>query len=448
MSGRTILVLACLAVVTASGARPAAGVELGRRYIDPIHGFSLRPPAGAQRLREAGSARLVSWRKRDDESGAVLWTLSLLQAVERNPVDDVAAYAKALSERLRRQESYKVDRAAVAKVDGKPAIVLSGVAISLGKLYQKQVWVRTEQAADGEATPFLVLVMTGPRDMSETLDDMLDDVLETMKVTDPAEARRERKARLQRGQDLLAELAVPGDHRLERAVQDEQEWYLFEMKGDVVGWMRTAARTDRVEESPGIRVRSWVVLDVPDAGGRLLKKRDLFSSPDRNVEKYTEVLQQGEGPDAVRVVEEGLKQDDMIVVTVRQGERTQTQSKEVPEEFYLPRAMGAIIGRLADRSKPASYGFAVYVADVNSFDMRTFTVVGEEKVEIGGEQVTAVRATDRLAEDAEPAQLWLDGRGRVLLMRSADGLAMRAVKETEVLRRFPDARDMLKAMGD
>ena len=64
-----------LAAVALSG--EAEKIELGRLYIDPLNGFSLRPPVDTARTRTTASSRLVTWTRRDEKTGAVLWMLSV-----------------------------------------------------------------------------------------------------------------------------------------------------------------------------------------------------------------------------------------------------------------------------------------------------------------------------------------------------------------------------------
>ena len=101
--------------------------------------------------------------------------------------------------------------------------------------------------------------------------------------------------------------------------------------------------------------------------------------------------------------------------------------------------------RLVDLTRPAKYAFASYASLENNFDMRTFAVIGTEKIATVRGEVQAVRATDQAAANAEPATLWLGPDGKLLRMKSADGLVMNASARGAVLRRYPKAGAVVSA---
>ncbi|MDP7161937.1 MAG: hypothetical protein QF792_00400, partial [Phycisphaerae bacterium] len=96
---------------------------------------------------------------------------------------------------------------------------------------------------------------------------------------------------------------------------------------------------------------------------------------------------------------------------------------------------------------PASYAFATYDATGNNFNLRTFTVEGPEEIELSGRRVQAVRVTDQLSADAPPATMWIDKKGNLLIMEAAGGLVMEVATGQAVLRRFPNAEEIIKTMG-
>ena len=461
---RTLRTVVILAVFGAGlPAAPAGGepVELDRRYIDPLNGFSLRPPAGLERTRETGSARLVSWQKRDPDRGAVLWTFSVLRAAgASNRQIDLKHFAEALADKLRVEESYRVESSELSTLAGKPAIYLRGTTGGVGKFWQKQVWVQVRppqvasasrpaatmepgEAAGDRAGQFLVVVMTGPADMKDSLEALSNRVLETLEVTDPQAVQEERKRRLDRGQELLASLTP---EILAAAAPREPQWFLLRLGERDAGFMYMAAARARREGVDGVEVRSCVLLAAPKTERRVLR-RAMFAPADRSVERWGELLEVGEGPTATRVQEEGLKQEELIVCTVSQSGRTETRQQKIPPGIYLPRATGVLLPRLVDRNKPQAYAFAVYGSEANSFDMRSFVVVGPETVTIDGRRVSAVRATDQPAADTEATSLWLDKDGGILRMVSPDGLVIEPVSRERVVRAFPEAEKVVRDLG-
>jgi len=106
-----------------------------------------------------------------------------------------------------------------------------------------------------------------------------------------------------------------------------------------------------------------------------------------------------------------------------------------------------LLPRLVDLTKPAAYAFASYNSQLNTFDMRTFTVVGPQKITVNQSQVEAIKVTDQGAADTEPAVLWVNAKGLVLRMSTSDGLLMEAVPKTVIIQRFPKADDVAKEIG-
>ncbi|MCK4602558.1 MAG: hypothetical protein KAU28_08840, partial [Phycisphaerae bacterium] len=366
-----------LAGVMAAGAAGQAAekneiqtVELGKRYVDPLHGFSLRPPAGTDRQRQRVAARLVSWTKRDPRTGAIAWTLSVLKVTETNEKIELKPYSQALAKKLQTQENFREVTTELAPVAGKAAIHLRGVSGGSLGLWQRQVWVLTK------ARKFLIIKITGPVDMKDRLDAICGAVLATLEVTDPKKALEKRKELLARGEKLLAGLT---DKKLTDATHGEPQWCLLRFKGDDVGFMLTTESATRREGRRGYEVKLWVMSRLPKDQPRLLK-RVLFTTVDRKLERWTESLQIGSGPTSVVIGEDGIRQDDVIVCNFARGDRIDTNKKAVPASltFYLPRAIGLLLPRLVDLQEQTSYAFAVYAGDVNDFDMRTLKVIGPD----------------------------------------------------------------------
>jgi len=116
------------------------------------------------------------------------------------------------------------------------------------------------------------------------------------------------------------------------------------------------------------------------------------------------------------------------------------------EQVYLPNALGALLGRLVETSQAGSYAFAVYNAATNEMDVRTFSVVGPEKIQVGSAQVAAVKVTERMAEDADAAEVWLDKGGLMLRTRSPGGMVIERSSREEILRQLPQAKGLIEGI--
>ena len=428
----------CVGVLMACAVgRADEPLQLGKRYTDPVHGFSIRPPAGVEREREFSASRLVSWRRRDQQIGAILWTLSIQRAVRDKEEIGLKPFSKQLAERLRREDKFKIDSIDLSPVAGKQAVHLRGETGGV-RFWQRQVWVLTRP---GES---LIILIRGPVTMKDRLDAICEQVLGTLRLTDPKQAQELQRKNLARGQEFLAGLT---GKRYAAALRAKPQWFLLQLKGKNVGFRRVVEARARRDRTDGYEVTMWVMLDLPGVDVRLLK-RTLFVTADGKLERWAKQLRVGSEGKGQAVQEDGLKENELIVNKVVVEGKAETRKKRVPEKRYLPQATGMLLPRLMDLKTPGGYAFAAYNSEANSFDMRTFTVVGPEQIVLGGRKVDVVRATDQPTAASEPAVLHLDPKGDLLRMQTEDGLVMERSTASAIRRRFPNAADILKTLGE
>jgi len=434
-----------LAAGAAAWAQDGGAVELDRRYIDTLNGFSLRPPAEVERKREFSASRIVYWQKRDPKTNAIAWTLSVLRAAESNENIDLAPYSKALAEKLQKNNDYKISSTELGKVGDKPAILFAGVTGGSIQWWQRQSWVLVEPGR------FLVFAMAGPEDSKANLDKIYSEVLGTVQFSDPKEIKAQREKNLGRGQELLAGLTR---ERIAAALVTGPQWFLMRMKDKDVGFMSQNEAMVSNKGDDGFEITVWVMLEIPKDQPRLMKQV-LFATPNGLLERWKQQLQVGSGNQSQVVAEDGSRINEMVVCNIQHDDKIDTRKKVVPKiplppnmskDVYLPRAIGFLLPRLVDLSKAGSYGFAVYTSEANDFDLRTFTVYGLEKATLAGKEVQAFRATDQVAADAEPATLWLDDKGRLLQMSTPDGLVVQPATKAQVTAAFPNAEAVIKGM--
>jgi len=432
------------ALASESGLANGHRVELGKRYCDPLYGFSLRPPAGAEKIRGASGARLVSWSRRDKQTGRILWTLSVSQALEGNRDIDLQPYSRALAEKLRLEEGFKVGSVDLSPVAGKKAIHFRGRAIGMA-LWQERVWILARPQE------FIIVMLSGPAELRQDLEAVSQEVLATVEFFDPTEARRLRRVNLQQGKEFLASLS---EARLSSAMADEERWFLLRMKGRPVGFRRLVCRRAKRKGAEGFEVKLWLMLKLAGLEPRLLKQT-MFVTGDLSVEWWRKQLRIGSAPTARMIKTECLKQGDRLVCTVCEGRRIEPHDIPVPVDNYLPQAIGALLPRLIDLAKPGSWAFLDYDADDRMFNLRTVTVAGPGQVSSAGAETSlssatqpgAVKVLDQPARDVEPATLWIDKAAGLVKMKTADGLVMVRAEEAEVMRLLPEARGAMATMG-
>ena len=445
-----VVVGLCVSWVWSASAGPAAGAAaLGKRYVNGVYGFSFRTPAGAHRKRDLTKSRLMTWTGRDEMTGAIAWTLTVSHVREAKLTKvDLKTYKDVLAAKLKKDENFQIDVAKVIPMAGKGAIDLRGTSGGELRLWQRQVWVeiRTKE--------FLVFRISGPVTLKREVDALVGAVAGSLQVLDPTAARKQRAANLRRGESLLEGITPAA---MAAALYPRAQWFLLKMKAKHVGFVKIEEKARAFQGVDGYAVTTWLMVQFPKTPVRLMR-REMFATPDGQLERWREQWQSGSGKRAQNGAEDGLKKGEVIVCHIDTGGKIHTlKPKKAPRgtyrpgtkvrrRIYLPRAIGMLLPRLVDRAKPASYAFATYTSAANDFDMRTFTVVGPEKLTTLGGAIDAVRIQDRPAEDEEPATVWVNSRGELLRLHSADGLVMDVASEAGVLRRFPKAKLIVLAL--
>ena len=424
--------LGLLLVAGSAGAqttRPSA--SLGPRYTDTLNGFSLRPPAGTDRIRQSASQRLVVWVRRDAATKAIRWTLEIDRVRSKPSKEPLNAYAKALAARLGKVAHFDIASTRIGVVAGKPAIHFRGVWRGAFKLWRRQIWVRTSPSEH------LVLNIFGSPSAEAEMDAIATAVAGTLKLFDPAAALKQRREALRLGAAMLDKVT---EKRLREILDEQTQYFTISLKGKTIGFLKITESMATVKQTVGLSVVRAGSLTVPKQSRKLIHEK-LFASPDRSVERWRRAVMDGQGPAAAMALQEGIKHNDMILVH-RSGPNTPrtTRSRKVPApmlEVYLPQAFGGLLPRLTGAAKAGtSHGFAMYNDVSDGFDLRTLRVVGAEKIAAGGRTVPASHLTDQMAPDAPRADLWVDAKGGLIRMKTPDGLTIERAARALVIRRF------------
>ena len=425
--------------VALAWSEPAAGAGLGKRYINALYGFSFREPSDTQRKGDFSKSRLVSWIMRDEKTGAIAWTLTVLHAKEEKAqITDLRSYAQRLAGALKKQENFKIDVSNVIAVAGKPTIDLQG--LTGGKLFwQRQLWVNFR------GKQFLIFRISGSLMLKRQMSDTVLSVAKTLQVVDPTAAREQRWVNLRAGQAMLDGVT---SSNIAKILRRRPYWFLLMHKSvsKPVGFVRIAETAGPYQGTDGYRVTTWLMLQMPKSPVHL-SRREMFTTADRGLERWLEQSQMGSGPRAQNSVEDTIKQNEVVVCQVQDfRDKITTKTKRVPLHIYLPRAMGTLLPRLVDRSKPKAYSFATYNSSANALDMRTFTVVGADTMRTTTGTIKVTKILDRSAEDQEPSTMWVDANGWLIRLQTVTGLLMDASTEAGVRRYFPKANLVVGAL--
>lgn len=426
-------------------------IKLDERYYGPHRLFSLQPPADTQRWSGYSPGMLARWSYVHPKLKAVVWVLSIHHAgVTRKKQADgadvpfsLADYAVALKSKLTEEKKVLVKSVDVFIAADKPAIDIQGISLGKLKQWQRQVWILIQP------DQFLIVKIDGPQDMKAELLAISKKVLGTLKINDPGKIRAATFANLKRGEALLAALAAgKADKQPADVIQTDTQWFMLKLKGKNVGYKLQTESVANLDDIAGSRIRAWVWFKPPGAGQPRLLKRVLFSTTKPLLERWTSQLQVGIGAKSVVVAESGITRNgEEIVCAVRRDTKKYSNRKMAPKKSYLPRAIGELLPRLVDLSKPRTCSFAAYETDANAIFERSFTVHGRRKITLGGKTVETTEATYRSIKEKQviSVKLWLDEKGLILRMETGQGLVMERSTREAVVKAFPRAAGVVKA---
>lgn len=429
-----LTVLAAAAGAWAETRTQPAEAELAARYVDVAHGFSLRPPGQTERRRETSATSIVQWSRRDSDSGAIVWTIGVVQARQTAGFSDINVFAQGLAAKLQSADQLRVEASQIIQAAGRPAIDLHGRTTGKLLLWKRQAWILAEP------NRFLILAISGAPDFREEMNRVFQAVLDSMEIVDLQNAAHLRQENLARGALLLESLTI---QKLQSVIQPRPQWLLLELKGKSVGFMRIEEAATERDGQKGVQVQHFTLLELPGDQRRVVRQT-MFSTADRKTDQWSTRATVGQGGHAQETMMEGRRDGASIQCTVTEGGAARTFSKPLPEKVYLPQALGVLLPRLLDMSKIEPVAFAGYAPTANAFDIRTVTVQGSDEITDGSRKVQAVLLTDQPAADVEASSTWVDPTGKILRIQTPDGLLMSPATREAVLRRFKDADKLTK----
>ncbi len=425
---------------------------LGKRYTDPLGGFSLCPPRGGRQVKTKHALYLAQWLRRDAGTDETIWSLNAYRTTMKHAQTDIKSCAKVLAREIEKQPGAKVEStrfmtvagtSAVSfagKMTGRSQIGSTGLQTDLSDMFFRQVWIPTGPGK------FLVVEWGVLASQKPLIQPTWKAILASVKLFDPKVAILKQKENAKRSQRLLWEEITP--EKLRAAMTTDPKWFLVYKDKKTVGWLCVQARPSRMNQDVGYEIRTWAMYEIPKQKIRLVRQR-MFTNPKFSLERWHIHVQVGAGPDTVMVAEDGIRQRGLILCTLSDPQQRRMQKKlpESVKDIYLPKALGMVLPVLVDRSRKAVYTFAEYAGAENDFHMRTFTVAGPELIQHNGKWVEAVKITDQPSTGAEPIVLWVDVKGNVLRSRSPDGLISESVTPEAVRRTYPRAKSIIARMN-
>ena len=149
----------------------ATKVKLAPRYTDSIHGFSICPPAGTVRIRRSSSHRLVGWVLRDQTTGAIRWSLNIMQIIHEPSKLPLSRLAKQTAQALKTTNSFYVQNTRITIVAGKAAMDFEGLWKGAFQLWRRQCWILVNPKI------YLIIEISGPVTDKDKMNATFDAVL-------------------------------------------------------------------------------------------------------------------------------------------------------------------------------------------------------------------------------------------------------------------------------
>lgn len=420
----------------------ATKVKLAPRYTDSIHGFSICPPAGTVRIRRSSSHRLVGWVLRDQTTGAIRWSLNVMQIIHEPSKLPLSRLAKQTAQALKTTNSFYVQNTRITIVAGKAAMDFEGLWKGAFQLWRRQCWILVNPKI------YLIIEISGPVTDKDKMNTTLDAVLNTLDVFDPSKAIARCKENLARGAKILEKLS---DDKLQSVLRNKPLYWKVLLKGKIIGMLTLTERFTTRDKAKGVLVVRKGVLMIPKQPRRLTYE-EFFSSTDCSFERWKQITLEGHGKSATRTTIKGIKQDNLIAVNYKLPSRPdRLRKRQVPATIrssYLPQALGIIIIRLISRSNPAAYGFAMYDAMSNDFTPRTIEVIGKETITVSGENLHTIHLTDQMGPNEPLLNLWVDQSGLPIRMEAAGGIIIERSDRRFISSRFaPELLELDRLAG-
>ncbi len=430
----------------------ADSADLAGRYTDELGGFSIRPPKGGYQSKVDDKSCLVRWICNKPDTEEPLWSLSVHISKTEKTLSNIRQAGTYLAAELQKT-SAKIDSQTYLTISGQPAVNFSGKLVGhsqvgvggtktkLPDTSFRQAWIMLSPGS------FMVIKWDSVSLPSVFLDETWANILAGFQLFDPRELLAKKSENAKRAYDLLWNQLT--DEKLGLAMPEGPQWFLIKQKGKRVGWMRTEARRVKRKMGTGFEIRTWSLYEIPGSDVRLVRKV-MFSDPKLSMEFWNSRKQVGSGDKSQLFIEEGLRQQDLIISTTYENEVKDQQQKTLPEKVkavLLPKAVGMLLPRLLDLNIYGAYTFAEYDSTKNDFQMRTVEIIGPGEVEIDGRILKAIKATDQPAVNTEPITLWLDQKGNILRSDHPGGIQIQTATEKQVLGFYPKAEVIIREIN-
>ena len=429
-------------------------------YTDKLNGFSILPPETATRNPRKSPGTIAEWFCYNPKTKAVKWTLRVRRVTKVGSETDIESFAQMFAKELGSQENTTITDKKVLEISGQDAIAITGTTVGKvdgksQKIYFRRLWVRTAfekvEVDMGESkvtlvnSEFLLFELVAPLIDRDIADSVWEKVTGSLEILDVEKTLTQLKENSERAKVFLQNL---WENKTLTSISSDPSWYLVFVDDKPVGWVMMQGKAVRRNYIDGFELRLCSMRQEPDKQV-LLARRQLFVDPKLQAGFWRIYSQVGSGPDSVLSSEEGLLRGNKIICNIYNGNSLEAREKDVPREvrdILLPKAIGLLFPLLVDVNKQVGYTFAEYSSGKNKFNMRTFTVLGPEWIDIRGSRTLAVKITDQPYLEADPADLWLGKDGSILRCKAGNSIIESSTRQ-QVLGYFPKANLYVKVIN-
>lgn len=433
------------AILSIIGQTPGPGasgspVALGEPYYDGSYGFSIRAPVGWQ----------LSRQREFDERGTVILRMTD-PGVAGDPPSitvehQVSARSVTIKDRLRQGAAVisiempegKIESQGEKPIGGRPGGTLE-------VRYKQSGQLRFRVMAMVELAPrnFLILRHDALDANRHVTSPVFSAVVESIRfLSDPL------------SDDALREALKAGVAWMEGLKQEAvtaalvtEEYLVYEVGGQPIGFVEAYQRKSplrnggREHEAIEVFEQSWM-FDSPKVARRIQSKMHL--STDFEMEKWqgsvaTWVAAEGDRPEQFENAYEEALRDHTALLSGQSFSFSQAVKQNPPFQLprsYLSRVLIRLLPRLlGDLGRTRTLAFTVFDHERVALVVRVIELKGETT--LPGSKTKAFRIDVREGIAAEPSELYVDSKGRILQLRSR-ALTMRPSNLNELKELFED----------
>lgn len=442
MAAAHLMVLAILLSGPPDPPADRTGDALADPYVDGTYGFSIRPPKDWRLIREripeargATLLRMVDPAARGDIREIRLKRTSTTKEL---PINEML---RAVAESLELEFSrVQILSRQVQQIAGHPAAYLSATIQRKGRPV-----LRLEAIVELAPRRYLLLLFHGDPRARDRYEPLFQRVVQSLRLLTDRLGEAKLKAALGAGAAWL--LALTED-RLQQASVDRQ-YFQFELNGEPVGFvsLRERRRTKRIKqrELRGFETFEAGWMFEADGSVRRLQNRMFISADLQNEQWSTSVTTwwpaKADRPERLEnEFAQGLR-DHGILLSGQSYSLSRPLADNAPIKTpatYISHLLIRMLPRLLPRpAEPRLYAFTAFDHKRAGLIVRTVELKGKAKLPSGESAVAGevYQIDEQEGLAGEPSHIYVDEKGRILLVKSG-GLTLRPAGREELERRF------------